>query len=89
MKVRVDGPLVFNNLALRLPAWACAQASFLCHALVFLMTSGPVYALPSLNALKAFEARQENFTKAAQELFATQGAGEICGMAEATSLNTP
>jgi len=31
--------------------------------------------LPSLNALKAFEAsaRQENFTKAAQELFVTQG----------------
>ena len=32
--------------------------------------------LPSLNALKAFEssARQESFTKAAQELCVTQGA---------------
>jgi len=34
--------------------------------------------------LKA-SARQESFTKAAQELFVTQGAREICGMAEATS----
>jgi len=47
--------------------------------------------LPSLNALKAFEAsaRQESLTKAAQEFFVTRGAREICGMAEATSLNTP
>jgi len=33
--------------------------------------------------------RQESFTKVVQELFVMQGAGEICSMAEATSLNTP
>jgi hypothetical protein len=33
--------------------------------------------------------RQESFTKVVQELFVMLGAGEICGMAEATPLNNP
>jgi LysR family glycine cleavage system transcriptional activator len=54
------------------------KAWFLYRALVFLMFRGLALArrLPSLNALKAFEAaaRHESFTKAAQELCVTQGA---------------
>src|SRR5947208_15066552 len=48
------------------------KASFLGSALIFLMRQ----RLPPLNALKAFEAaaRHESFTRAAQELFVTQGA---------------
>ena len=32
---------------------------------------------------------QESFTKVVQELFVMLGAGEICGIAEATPLNNP
>src|SRR5437764_7409644 len=48
------------------------KASFLGPALIFLMRQ----RLPPLNALKAFEAaaRHESFTRAAEELFVTQGA---------------
>src|SRR3954447_4056446 len=54
------------------------KAWFLVPGPVFLMMFGAKLArrLPSLNALKAFEAaaRHESFTKAAEELSVTQGA---------------
>src|SRR6266446_2691201 len=53
------------------------KASFLYHALVFLMKlSAVLRRLPPLNALKSFDAaaRHESFARAADELCVTQGA---------------
>lgn len=72
----VCSPPMTETICLR-PGVAC-KASFLYPALILLMKSGSVMLrrLPSLNALKAFEAaaRHESFTRAAEELFVTQGA---------------
>jgi hypothetical protein len=75
------------------PSWACAQSIISLSCPIFPHDLGAVSAAMAVIAqrpegLRSL-CRQESFTKAAQEHFVMQGAGEICGMAEATSLNNP